>query len=141
MAVYEVRNLTPLPRAGVSIEREDLRPVDGLAPIERIGRFVKEWARGKGQGYSRKEGALFPPVEGKEVRNMVADANERLQQQGILVHLVLMQGEDGLYIEVYDCTDEISCRVIHDIEIDISDLPTLMRNLYQESGLLVDTRT
>ncbi|MDH5297764.1 MAG: hypothetical protein OEV91_01955, partial [Desulfobulbaceae bacterium] len=89
------------------------------------------------QGERRRNAPLLPDGA-KEVRTMIGKANQNLEQQGVPVRLVLIREEEGYAIDVYDCQDDSACRTIGDLLIDLDDLPTLLRNLDREAGILVD---
>lgn len=111
-------------------------PVDGLSPIARIGAFRRDWQRNK-ERRQRKE--LLPSPEEASVRRLVQQVNTHLENQNILIHLVLIKGEHGYSIDVYDCTFDDQCAIIGDVAIDLDDLPELLKNLQQEAGILLDT--
>lgn len=113
--------------------------LDGIAPAVRIGAFKKEWQRRKGVERGKREPTFLGFDEERAIRSLIYKINDHLEEQNILIHLVLIKEEDGFTIDVYDCTSGDTCKVIHDIIINVEDVPTLLRNLQQESGILIDT--
>lgn len=121
-------------RAGRKVEA-----VDGSQPVFRIGAFKREWDRRRGAAQQPRRPGMLSPEEAEAVRQLVERVNANLDDHHILLHLVLVQTEEGVSVEVYDCTGQDACTVMRDFEIAVSDLPLLLRNLEEESGLLIDT--
>ncbi len=113
-------------------------PIDGLAPVARIGAFTREWQRNR-EERRRQAQALFPSTEETAVRRLVEQVNTHLENQKILIHLVLIKDKHGYSLDVYDCTGNERCTIIGDVVIDLNDLPVLLKNLQQEAGILLDT--
>jgi len=111
---------------------------DGLSPVARIGAFTREWQRNR-EERRQKEPPLFPSTEETTVRRLVEQVNTHLKTQKILLHLVLIKDEHGYSLDVYDCADNERCSIIGDVIIDLNDLPSLLKNLQQEAGILLDT--
>jgi len=113
---------------------------DAVFPLARVGAFKREWSRRQGQGKrsARARRQLNPDEEGS-VRRLVERINNRLEDQRIGLHLVLVKDEDGFALDVYDCTDNIACTVVKDIFVSLEDLPVLLKNLEEEAGLIIDT--
>jgi hypothetical protein len=119
-------------------QKKKVEAIDGINPVARIGAFKRDWRRHREEGREKKD--LFSSVDEKSVRRLVDNINVHLENQQILIHLVLVRDENGGYgLDVYDCTSGDRCSVIHDVIIDLDDLPILLRNLQQETGILVDT--
>lgn len=112
--------------------------VDGITPVIRIGAFKKEWTKRRGGEGSRNPGPLTAAGE-EAIRKLIEQINDHLETQKILIHLVLRKEKEGYSLDVYDCTSNDACSVIHDIIINLEDLPSLLHNLQQESGILIDT--
>lgn len=118
--------------------KKKVDPIDGLAPVARIGAFTREWQRSREE--RRRQGqALFPSPEESSVRRLVQQTNTHLENRKIPIHLVLIKDEHGYSLDVYDCSDQTQCSVIGDVVIDLNDLPLLLKNLQQEAGVLLDT--
>lgn len=133
-------------------------PIDGPAPVARIGAFKREWQRNREERRQKerrqqerrqqerrqkerrhKEQSFFPSAEETSVRRLVEQVNTHLENQKILIHLVLIKDEHGYSLDVYDCTGNEQCSIIGDVVIDLNDLPVLLKNLQQEAGILLDT--
>lgn len=114
--------------------------VEGPMPVARIGDFIREWSRRRGEGQTRPGREKFSSTDGGTLKKMLDRVNARLEEQRILLHLMLIRDADGGYmIDVYDCTGGDRCSIVRDIVIDPDDLPLLLRNLEEETGILVDT--
>jgi hypothetical protein len=120
---------------------EELKPVDGVAPIKRIGDFHKEWRRSRQEAGRRelREKVAELPGGPQGVKELVDQVNRRLDDEGILLHLVLVKDEEGYTLDVYDCTDNQVCTVIRDFIVQVDELPLLAYKLENRIGLLVDT--
>ncbi len=114
--------------------------VEGPMPVARIGAFMREWSRRRGEGQARQAREKFSSTDGETIKKMLDRVNASLEEQRILLHLMLIRDADGGYmIDVYDCTGGDRCSIVRDIVIDLNDLPLLLRNLEEETGILVDT--
>lgn len=114
--------------------------VDGTPPIARIGAFKREWNRRREAGaHKAKQVAALSAEEAEAVRRLVERVNLSLDDHRVMLHLVLIHTEEGVAVEIYDCTGNEACTVVRDFEIAVSDLPLLLRNLQEEAGLLIDT--
>jgi len=79
------------------------------------------------------------PAEVRDVRRLLAEVNNNLEKSGILLHFVLVAADDGSYgIDVYDCSDGNACRIIHDMEVGIDELPLLLAGLQREVGIMLN---
>ncbi len=112
--------------------------IDSAHPVLRIGAFKREWQRSREEQDARRDKEKITADEAT-VRRLVGRVNEHLDKQNILLHLVLTCDDAGYAIDVYDCTSRDRCTVIRDIIIAPDELPILLRNLEQESGILLDT--
>ncbi|MDP2107218.1 MAG: hypothetical protein Q8J76_14570, partial [Desulfobulbaceae bacterium] len=74
----------------------------------------------------------------REVHRLLDEINTQLAAQGTMIHLAMVANEEGVAIDLYDCSDANVCRCIHDISIDINDLPILLARLMQKTGIMVD---
>lgn len=113
---------------------------EGITPIARIGAFTQKWNREREGGESpRQPRRHLTPTEESEIRHLLGQANAGLEQRHILLRLVLTKDETGYGMDVYDCTNDTICQVVGDLVISVDDLPALLRNLEEQSGLLIDT--
>jgi hypothetical protein len=120
-------------RSGKKVE-----PIDGLAPVTRIGAFRREWQRSREE--RRRQGQpLFSLAEEASVRRLVHQINTHLENRKIPLHLVLLKDEHGYTLDVYDCTGNEQCVIVGDVEIGLNDLPVLLKNLQEEAGILLNT--
>ena len=139
MVVYKIKNPTPPPPAKSPPRKVDLDPVDQIAALKRLGEFKRQ-RRNREQGEQRQPaGGSLSPNDRKTVRGLIDQVNANLKKQGVLIHLVLVQDENGMSIDVYDCSDASVCEVVRDIVIDITELPGLLKSLEQETGILINT--
>ncbi|MGV1100923.1 hypothetical protein ACUUL3_16120 [Thiovibrio sp. JS02] len=127
----------PIRRDPYRTERK-IDPVDGTQPVARIGAFKREWEQGREE---RRQGGeeTFLATDELSVRRLIERVNTHLERRHILIHLVLIRDESGYAIDVYDCTGNEQCTIVGDVIIDLADLPVLLRNLEQETGILLDT--
>ncbi|ADH86961.1 hypothetical protein [Desulfurivibrio alkaliphilus] len=123
-------------------KRRRVEEVDPVPAVARIGAFRREWNRNRGgEQQSAPRPRNLNAEQEQEVRRQVRHANRKFEEQGIFLRLVLSRREDGFHLDVYDCTDNTMCQLAADLVITLDELPTLLRNLEDEAGLLVDTRT
>jgi len=127
-------------RGGADPARSEKKidPVDGIPAVVRIGAFKREWARGREERRRRQEESLWDTDE-LSVRRLVERVNRHLERRHIPIHLVLIRDVNGYAIDVYDCTGNQQCTLVGDVLIDLSELPILLKNLEQETGILLDT--
>lgn len=112
-------------------------PLEGPMPVARIEAFMREWSRRRGEGQARKK---LSSTDDETIKKMLDRVNAKLEEQRIPLHLLLIKDADrGYFIDVYDCTGEDRCSIVRDIVIDFDELPLLLRNLEEETGILVDT--
>lgn len=140
VAVYEVRNPTPLPTDPAAIPREihPAVPIGRAKPVDPLV-LRQEWERRK--RIKRTEIEPRPPLEEKALRNMIRQANDDLAASGTPLHLVLTQTEEGLALDVYDCSDDALCEVAQEVPLDLNNLLTLLDSLEHESGIIVNIKT
>lgn len=134
MPVYEIKG--PEPPLQPEPTGEQPLQVDGIRPVVRIRHYEGGHRKPEG-GKGRRAGSLSG-LAGKGLRRLVDRLNGELLRHNVPIHLVLMAAEEGLLLEVYDCTDQQVCRSIHDLEIRAAELPFLLGKLQKEAGLMVD---
>lgn len=140
MVVFEIKDAsspaaTALPRPQRGKEVAPAQPVNRLAAVNQL-LYHREWGRERKKG-PRQMFALDGDDLGR-VRNLTARLNEHLAACGILIHLVLIEDENGFALDVYDCSSGEVCQVIYDLEIGLDELPALLLRLQMEAGLMVD---
>ena len=139
MVVYEIKKPTPIPAKRATPIRKDLSPVEKVVAATPVDMLLNRWRRTtERQGEERRKSPLTPAAK-NDVRSLIAKTNADFHRQGVPIRLVLSKEEDGYLIEVYDCRDDVACRIVADLVIDLEELSVLLRNLDRESGILVDT--
>lgn len=78
---------------------------------------------------------------GLALQQLVDQVNGSLLGHDVEIHIVLLRRDGGYALEIYDCTDLEVCRIIKDREVIISELPSLLKNLQEGAGLLLDAET
>jgi len=78
------------------------------------------------------------PTGTGEAHQLIERCNDALQAAGIAIHLRLAETDDGLELEIHDCTDGHICKVLHDRRLDLAELPLLLTALARQAGLIVD---
>ena len=139
MVVYEIKKPTASPVQQPAPKRPDLTPVEKVAAATPVDRLLRRWRRPKERPREERRRAVLSQTDTSDVRAMIARVNNDFHRHEVPVRLVLIQEEDGFVIDVYDCHDDVACRIIGDLIIDLEDLPILLRNLERESGILLDT--
>jgi len=103
----------------------------------RIRHLKREWQR-------RRYEQQTPPRAAADIataEEALQQVNQDLQDHHIALHLRLQQTDDGLLLEIYDCTDGHVCGVLHDRIITLTDLPKLINGLIREAGIIIDTQS
>ena len=113
--------------------------VEHLAALEKVGKFNRRWSENPERQVKRKDKKKLSGAELKDVLNLLKRVNDDLAEHDVLIRLVLSKDDEGFALDVYDCTNQTECRIINDIIINVDELSILLRNLHQETGLLVDT--
>jgi len=140
MVIYEIKKPVPAPVVNPAPIRKDLSPVEKVIAATPVDKLLKRWRRTeKRHGSDARQKEPLSQETKNDVRALIARTNEDLRRQSIPIRLVLAKEGDGYAIDVYDCHDADSCKIVGDLVIDIDDLPVLLRNLDQESGILLDT--
>lgn len=138
MVINDELKFPQIPRTEPFAPERKIDAIDQAAAIERIGNFKKRWENNPERQTFYGSRKRLTAENRKTVQTLVRRVNEDLASQSILIHLLLVQDEEGFYIDVYDCTDQKVCKIINDFAISVEELPLLVRNLLQERGLLVD---
>lgn len=142
MVIYEIKdpgavvtNVQPKP------SRPDLEPAIPVQQSKAIGRLLggRREQGGHGREGRRRSMIAADDVAMREVQRLIEEINAQLAAQGTMIHLTMVVNEEGVAIDLYDCSDGDTCRCIHDISIDIMDLPILLARLTKKTGIMVDT--
>jgi len=120
-------------------KEKQIDAMSGINPVARIGKFKKEWQQDRGRKDGKRKWLPLALAAEKNIRNQIDAINDQLESQNILIHLVLVKRGTEYSLDLYDCTDQKVCNMVHDIVIDIHDIPHLLRSLQRESGILIDT--
>lgn len=140
MVVYEIKDPAAVLTTTPKPLRSDISPALGVEQAHAIGQLSGRSQPGQDRrGRQHRRPVPLDQPSQREVCRLLAQINQQLERQGTLLHLVLVADDDGLAIDLYDCSDQQVCRVIHDISIGINDLPSLLARLTQKVGLMVDT--
>lgn len=141
MVVYEIKDpAAVVTNAQPKPTRLDLEPTIAVQQAQAIGRLLgsrREPAVNEREVRRRRMVALDSAAM-REVRRLLEEINGQFAAQGTMIHLTMVAGDDGVAIDLYDCSDGNACRCIHDISIDINDLPILLARLMQKTGIMVD---
>ncbi len=118
--------------------RKDVIPTQPVSEIRAIDHllYTREWGRDR-----KKRRRKIMALDGdgvRRARKLIEHVNANLEACGILMHLVLIEDENGFALDVYDCSGAEVCQVIHDIEIGLHELPSLLVRLQMESGIMFD---
>ena len=139
MVVYEVREINPKPqlkRKGVKREVKPVEPVRRVQPINFLT-LSQEWSREKGK-VEGSSSASPPEGSVESAQAVVGLINDHLEMIGIAIHLTLACSEGGYYLILHDCSDEKVCNKVIEEQIDLNDLPDLLRRMKQQAGILLD---
>ncbi len=97
-----------------------------------------KWQKKKNRPYLEDVDENIPDTVEKELRLLIQQVNNNLKKSNIHIHIGLVKEEKGYALDIYDCTDGISCKLVKDETIHLQDLPDLLNNLQQEAGILLD---
>jgi len=119
-----------------------LAPVHPIEGIQAIGHMIlkREWEFARKM---EKRKTSFKPSQHieKSIQLLMKEFNDHQVELGKLLYVALARTEENYVVNVYDCSFMDYCKIVEDIPLDPDELPTLMANLQQESGILVDMRT
>ncbi len=139
MTVWEIKKplgQTPAPPKPIKKEIVPVTPVSTIRAIDRL--FLRrdqnhnQAKRHKGP-VSRSQATSI-----REIRLLVQRLNDNLSACGIMIHLVIARSDDDWGLDIYDCSDGVECRIIHNMAIDFDALSGLLANLQQEVGIMMD---
>jgi len=141
VAVYEVRNPTPPPTDPEPI-RKDLHPPLPIGRVRPVDPLVlrSEWEKRK-RNRSVEEIQSRPPLAEKSIREMIRQTNDDLLANGVPLHLVLAQNEEGFALDIYECSEDTVCELAQEVPLDLNNLLTTLDNLEHETGIIVNIKT
>ena len=140
MVVYEIKD----PRAGPVVRpkpvKRSISPTVPVTESRAIDRLIKRQSSNLEGREKKRQRSMEPLTQNAagNLRLMVDQVNSNLAACGIPIHLVIAKDDDGFAIDIYNCSDGEACRIIHDLNITVNELPSLLARLQQEAGLLVD---
>lgn len=139
--VYLVRDPNP-PPAEPAPAAADVLPAMPIASLLALGRLIlrREWEQEKREEHPKNSANPALPTE-RSIQLLMEKVNEHMAARGIPLRLVLARDDQDYSVDIYDCSDKEMCRIVQDILLNLEELPTLLANLQQESGILVDTKT
>nr|MBF0221788.1 hypothetical protein [Desulfobulbaceae bacterium] len=140
MVIYEVKDTAKLSQSKKPQPiRKDIfppLPVDKSKAISHLyGRQLFDERKRE-----RRDPVTTSPADVSDVKRLVELVNLRLQQNGSDIHLVLIQEEDTLVLDIYDCSGGDRCRVVHDMVVGVEELQSLFARLQKESGIIFDQK-
>ena len=118
----------------------DLRQVKevyGISAVLPIKHIQRRWYKTNEERPAEEEADDV----GLALQQLVDQVNASLEIHDVKIHITLIRREKGYALEIYDCSDLEVCRIIKDAEVNISELPMLLKNLQEGVGLLVDAET
>ena len=138
MVVYEVKDTgifsqpkTPRP------VRRDIFPTLPIYESRAISHLLKR-DYSEDRKKQRREVVKLSSVEIRDVKRLAEEVNLRLEKSGAGIHLALIQEDDGFVLDVYDCSGEKMCKLVHDATIRVDELQSLFEKLQSESGIIFD---
>ncbi|MBU0680895.1 MAG: hypothetical protein KKD73_05690 [Proteobacteria bacterium] len=115
-----------------------VKEIYGISAVMPIKHIQRRWYNSPAE--EREEAGEDNHV-GMALQQLVDQVNASLQVHGVDIHISLLRKEDGYALDIYDCTDLKACRIIKAENVNISELPQLLKNLQEGAGLLVDADT
>jgi len=145
LAVYQPNDPAPQPGAPEPIDKEvpPLTPVTGVSPVgnARYRQALLRARAGELAGYTGEYNTArttMAQVE-KSIIASLGQANADLAAHGLDLHLVFAKHEDGFALDVYDCSYNEACRLSYDIAISLDNVGSVLGNLQNETGVIIDT--
>ncbi|HFQ81390.1 MAG TPA: hypothetical protein ENK33_08475 [Desulfobacterales bacterium] len=139
MTVWEIKEPLGQTPAQPKPRKREVVPVTPVSTVRAVDRLFlrRDWNRNHAKGHerpvSRSQAASI-----REIRLLVQRLNDNLSACGIMIHLVIARNGDDWGLDIYDCTDGVECRIIHNMAIDFDALSGLLASLQQEVGLMMD---
>lgn len=145
--VYHFTDPAPPPAAPVPISRE-VQPSEPVAAIHAVGnarlRQTLRWARAdeeENRAIEYETPRVSTVLAEREIRHILSRINADLAAQGLPLHLVFARDENGIALEVYDCSFSEACRLTYDVDISLNNLTGVLGNMEHESGVILDTES
>jgi hypothetical protein len=144
VTAHEPRTQNPIPGT-VELIMKDVQPLMPVSSVRPIGSARLRQARVR-EGERSREMAGDTPLPGpaqveKSIRLSLGQANENMAASGLPLHLVFAKHDEEYAVNVYDCSDNESCRVSYEVPVTLQDLPQTLDNLEHETGIIVDTKS
>ncbi|NOX26402.1 MAG: hypothetical protein GXP59_09890 [Deltaproteobacteria bacterium] len=137
MPVWEIKEplgVTPAPVKPIKKEIGSVTAVTGIKAVDRL--FAGwDWRRG---GKRRHQHDTGSKASIRKIRILAEHVNANLTACGIRIHLVLTLDHDVWGLDIYDCSDNWQCRIIHAVAIDLDELTGLLTSLQREAGIMLD---
>ncbi len=144
--VYQLKDPAPPPGSPEPINKEVplATPVTkpralGDALLRQILRRGKEKERTRDMPHTTIQ-ATIARAE-KHIRYTLDQVNSDMAAHGLPLHLVFAMHEDGVALDVYDCSYNEGCLLSYDIPIELDKLTGVLDNLQHETGIIVDTKS
>lgn len=109
-----------------------------MNPILPVNHYTRRWEKGKNRPYLEEDGENPPDETERDLLLLIQQVNDNLKKSHVPIHLGLVREKNGYALDIYDCTDGFSCKLIKDDTIHLQDLPGLLKNLQQKAGILID---
>ena len=103
-----------------------------------MNHYTRKWQKGKNRPYLEGVDENLPDEAERDLHLLIQQVNDNLEKHHVSIHLGLVREKNGYALDIYDCTDGLSCKLVKDEKIYIQDLPDLLKNLQQEAGILLD---
>ncbi len=137
MPVWEIKEplgVTPAPVKPIKKAIGSVVAVTGIKAVDRL--FAGwDWPQGGRRRHQRDTGSK---VSIRKIRILADQVNANLTACGILIHLVLTFDSGVWGLDIYDCSDNWQCRIIHAVAIDLDELTGLLTSLQREAGIMLD---
>nr|MBF0222078.1 hypothetical protein [Desulfobulbaceae bacterium] len=139
LAAYEVREQVVIPGEPEPVSQQ-VQPISPVAGVQSIDGPKVQVAQERGRETPRRQTQPSASSSVKSIKYMLKKANEDLIARGSPLHLVLAQNETGFQLDVYDCSFPGLCSLTHDVSLELENLTTILANLANETGLIVDSK-
>jgi hypothetical protein len=141
IAVYEVNSQKTAP-----LEPEpETKPVEPTPPVEKAGllNLFFHWTSGVKE--KEADSPIYIPynklTEEEVLRKIIHHFNESQVNKNLPTRLALASTAEGLALDVYDCSDNIVCRLAYNAPLGSSSLTQIMDHLRKDDGVFINTRT